>query len=301
MASIDPLYLSELVHTFTRLLHVSAHPMRLTVLLLLALAFAFLSACEPKDNSPASTTTLMTDSIDLNRAKDMVRQLPSPIEMAILVKHSGGAYDGTVLNPVKNIDRYTTEAEKTMNMGVFSADVGYTSLYKQTQETMFYLNNVRKLSDAIGLSEAFDQELFDRVEANIQCRDSLLNLLGGAYDRANEYLRANDRATTSLLMLAGGWVESVYLASRLGPDGKPTEEILIQIHAQRSVLDRMITAMDALDDPAVNDLHMRMLPLQKMMQNEGLVTGEGENAKVDPSKFEPILTSIGDIRAWIIS
>lgn len=275
--------------------------MRLSLLLLSALATALFSACEPKDNSPGSTTAVATDSIDLNQAKDMVRQLPSPIEMAILVKHSGGVYDGSVLNPVKNIDRYTTEAKKTMNMGVFSADVGYTSLYKQTQETMFYLNNVRKLSDAIGLSEAFDQELFDRVENNIQFRDSLLNLLGGAYDRANDYLRANDRTTTSLLMLAGGWVESVYLASRLGPDGRPNEEILIQIHAQRSVLDRIIGAMDALDDPAVNDLQMRMLPLQKMMHNEGLVAGEGSNAKADPKMFEPILTSIGDIRSWIIS
>ena len=275
--------------------------MHTPIMLPLAIAMMLISACEPKDTARTTPASSANESINLNHTKDMLRQLPSPIEMAILVKHSGGAYDGRVLNPVKNIDRYTTEAKKTMNMGVYSADVGYTSLYKQTQETMFYLNNVRKLSDAIGLSEAFDQELFDRVEANIQYRDSLLRLLGGAYDRANEYLRTNDRTTTSLLMLAGGWVESVYLASRLGPGGRATEESLLQIHAQRTVLAQILQAMEDVDHPTVIELHAILVPLSTQLEADGLLEGEGESTRPDAKAFEPILISIGEIRSWVIS
>lgn len=260
-----------------------------------------LVACEPANQNNTPPPTNQAD-IDLSNASQMVRQLPSPIEMAILVKHSGGSYDPSMLNSIKNIERYATEGKKTLNMGVYSADVGYTSLYKQTQETMFYLNNVRKLSDAIGLSQAFDQALFDRVEANIQSRDSLLHILSGAYEVSNEFLKENDRINTSLLMLAGGWVETVYLASRLGPGGSATDELLKQIHAQKTVLGKLVEAMGLIkDDTNVSEVRNLLLPLKDMIDNPNLVQGEGENITIDRAAFVPILAKIVEVRAWVIS
>ena len=157
------------------------NPLKSALLFAAIVAFASCGS-DPKpevDSAPApemaEVEKEMTEE-DLAEADAMIKNMPSPIEMAILVKHAGGEYNPDLLNDVKNVDNYLTNGKKTLNMGIYSSDVGYTSLYKQTQETVFFLDNVRKLSDDIGLSDAFDKSMFERVEANIENRDSLLQI-----------------------------------------------------------------------------------------------------------------------------
>jgi len=271
----------------------------------LALITGLFSACSPADQSgTANTSNTATESeFDISAADNMIRQMPSPIEMAILVKHSGGEYNASLLNPIQNIDRYATTGKKTLNMGVYSADVGYTSLYKQTQETVFYLNNIRKLSDAIGLSDAFDKSVFERVEANIENRDSLLHILSGAYDASNDYLKNNDRMNTSLLMLAGGWVETMYLAAHLGTSGgRPTEEIAVRVAQQDVVLKKIITTMKMLEgDPLLAEMGEKLEALSKILIADNLVSGTEEEPIVDMEGMERVFEAIDEIRAWVVA
>lgn len=271
----------------------------------LSIIIGLLSSCTPADQSGGVSTTDMSNEreLDISAADNMIRQLPSPIEMAILVKHSGGEYNASLLNPVQNIERYATTGKKTLNMGVYSADVGYTSLYRQTQETVFYLNNIRKLSDAIGLSDAFDKEVFERVESNIENRDSLLHILSGAYDASNEYLKNNDRLNTSLMMLAGGWVETMYLAAHLGASGgRPTEEIAARVAQQDVVLKKILTTMHMLDgDPLLTEMAGKLESLSKILVAKNLVSGTEEEPIVDMEGMERVFEVIDEIRAWVVA
>lgn len=244
----------------------------------------------------------MTEA-DLAEADAMIKNMPSPIEMAILVKHAGGEYNSGLLNDVKRIDQYVTNGKKTINMGVYSADVGYTSLYKQTQETVFFLNNVRKLSDDIGLSDAFDQSMFERVESNIENRDSLLHILSGAYDLANEYLKDNNRMNTSVLMIAGGWIESMYLAANLGTDGdRPQDIISLRLLEQEVVLGKIVTTMKMIDDdPLVTEFAQKLEALSKILVQKEIQIGNGEDATIDQAKMNEVFEMIDQIRAWAVA
>ncbi|MBL4587275.1 MAG: hypothetical protein JKX84_09505 [Flavobacteriales bacterium] len=259
-------------------------------------------AKQPTEQPVAEVEEELTDE-DLSHAEDMIQQMPSPIEMAILVKHAGGEYNSALLNDVKNISDYVTNGKKTINLGIYSSDVGYTSLYKQTQETVFYLNNVRKLSDAIGLSDAFDQALFDRVEANIENRDSLLYILSGANDAANEYLKNNNRMNTSILMMAGGWIESMYLAANLGEGGgRPEDIISLRILEQEVVLDKIIKTMKMVgDDPLVAEFADKLEELDRVLVAKDIKVGEGDDATVDQEKMAEVYDLIDGIRAWAVA
>lgn len=239
---------------------------------------------------------------DLAKADKMIKQMPSPIEMAILIKHAGGEYNAGLLNDVKRVEQYVTNGKKTMNLGVYSADVGYTSLYKQTQETMFYLNNVRLLSDDIGLTEAFDPTVFDRVESNIENRDSLLHILSGAYDVANSYLKDNDRMNTSLLMIASGWLESMYLAANLGFEGaRPEDIIALRVLEQEVVLEKILSTMKLMDnDPLVAEFREKLEDLATVLVNDEIRIGEGDEATVDQEKMEVVYQKIDAIREWVV-
>jgi hypothetical protein len=240
---------------------------------------------------------------DLAQADAMIQQMPSPIEMAILVKHAGGEYNPDLLNDVKNIDNYLTNGKKTLNIGVYSSDVGYTSLYKQTQETVFFLGNVRKLSDDIGLSDAFDQSMFERVESNIENRDSLLLILSSSYDVANQYLKENNRMNTSVLMMAGGWIESMYLAANLGAEGgRPEDIIALRIIEQNVVLEKLVKSMKMIDDDSlVTEFGGKLEELSKLLVASELKIGDGEDASVNQEKMEAVYTKIDEIRAWAVT
>ena len=261
---------------------------------------------KPEADSPAPEVAEVEKEMteeDLAEADAMIKNMPSPIEMAILVKHAGGEYNPDLLNDIKNIDNYLTTGKKTLNMGIYSSDVGYTSLYKQTQETVFFLDNVRKLSDAIGLSDAFNKSMFKRVETNIENRDSLLQILSSSYDMANQYLKENNRMNTSVLMMAGGWVESMYLAANLGDNGgRPENIIALRVLEQEVVLGKIITSMNMIDDdPLVAEMVIKLEELSALLSAGDLKEGEGEDAVVNTEKMEVIYSKIDKIRGWIVA
>lgn len=280
-------------------------------LIVLSVGVLVLASCgsDPKpevnsDPAPemAEVEQEMTEE-DLAQADAMIQNMPSPIEMAILVKHAGGEYNPDLLNDVKNVDNYLTNGKKTLNMGIYSSDVGYTSLYKQTQETVFFLDNVRKLSDDIGLSDAFDKSMFERVEANIENRDSLLQILSASYDMANQYLKENNRMNTSVLMIAGGWVESMFLAANLGVEGgRPENIIALRILEQEMVLGKILTSMKMIDDdPLVAEMAVKLEELLALLSANDLKEGEGEDAVVNAEKMEAVYSKIDEIRGWIVA
>jgi hypothetical protein len=267
----------------------------------------FLASCGSEQKPAAPEPVVASESelteADLAQADAIIQNMPSPIEMAILVKHAGGEYNPKLLNDVKNLDNYVTNGKKTINMGIYSSDVGYTSLYKQTQETIFYLNNVRILSDDIGLSDAFGQAMFDRIETNIENRDSLLQLLSSSYDVANQYLKDNDRMYTSVLLIAGGWLESMYLAANLGADGgRPQDIISLQILEQEAVLLKLVKSMQMIDDdPLVDEFASKLEELSTVLVATEIRIGEGEDASVDAEKMEKVYRLVDEIRAWAVS
>ncbi|MFT4682350.1 MAG: hypothetical protein ACI9FU_000513 [Granulosicoccus sp.] len=279
--------------------------MELTKLRLPLLSFALmgLMACESAEQqAPPPAPKEEEKEMDLADANQMLREMPSPIEMAILVKHSGGAYDPDLLNPIKNLDNYVASGKKAMNLGVYSADVGYTTLYKQTQETILFMNNIRKLSDAIGLSDAFDQSTFDRVEANIENRDSLLHIITGAYQVSNDYLKENNRLNTSILIISSGWLESMYLASKLDGEEGQMVQVSARIAEQSIVLEKLVNAMALIpNDPTVAEFQGKLAALLIEFNKEVLVTGDEENLVVNEARMAEIYAEIDIIRAWMIA
>lgn len=240
------------------------------------------------------------------KAGEMIDNLPSPVEMAILVKHSGAKYNAAHLNDLQALPKYLTNDKKSLNLGVYSADIGYTSLFKQTQETMFYLDNLRKLSDGIGLSEAFDQSVFDRIEANLDNRDSLLSIISEAYQVANGYLKDNDRYSTAVLIIAGAWAESLHLAISLCQDETSgiNKDIALRIDQQRATLARLLESMEEFkgDNQSVDTLLGEFKELQKIYDEKPIATSDkDENITVDEAQLMAVSQKSDEIRNWMIN
>ncbi len=165
--------------------------------------------------------------------------IPSPIQTAFLIKNSGAAYSKEILNPASKSSDYSTNFSKALNLGIYGADLGYVTIYDQTQDAIGYLNSAKKLADELGVSGAFDAQTIERFQKNLGNKDSMLVLVGVAYRSSDSYLKNNDRNDVSGLVLAGGWLESLYFATNVYKT-KPNEDVKRRIAEQKSSLQSLI-------------------------------------------------------------
>ncbi len=213
-----------------------------------------LAACngEDGDNENTSSGNMVIDSIKAASAEKIFYSIPSPIEMATILKASGSSYDNTLPNPVDRKDKYSTVRSRALNLGVYGADLSYAVVYDNTQESMLYLACAKKLADGLGITSAFSEEKVAKMEENMSNRDSMLALISDSYWETDAYLQENERGNVSAYIITGGWIEGIYLGSKierkLKASGK-NKEIAKRIAEQKISLDNLIALLESYASP----------------------------------------------------
>jgi len=138
--------------------------------------------------------------------------IPSPLELTSIIKKAGAAYDNTLCNSVDNLSNYHTQTSMALNLGIYGADLSYSSIFEQTQETMHYFAACKRLADDLGITSAFGESTVKRIQQNLNNRDSLVSIISDSYWETDAYLKENNRSSTSALVVAGGWIEGLYIS-----------------------------------------------------------------------------------------
>lgn len=203
------------------------------------------------DNKADSTQAGRT-----RRTKNIFHNIPSPMETAALLKKAGADYDKNILNDVKHVDNYTAASKQALNLGIYGADLSYASVFNNTQESLLYTACAQNLAKRLDISNAFNQTTVDRMEANRNDRDSLLNIISETYWNVDGYLKESGRDNISALMIAGGWVEGLYIATQVCK-AHDTPELRQRIAEQKAPLGQLLELMDTYssDNEAVSGVH----------------------------------------------
>lgn len=215
-----------------------------------------LAACggdtPPQDTLKTDGAADSTQAERVRKTKNIFHNIPSPMETAAVLKKAGAEYDKDILNDVKHVDNYTSASKQALNLGIYGADLSYASVFNNTQESMLYTACAQNLAKRLDVANAFGQETVDRMEANRNDRDSLLNIISETYWEVDAYLKENGRDNVSALMIAGGWVEGLYIATQVCKQ-HDTPELRQRIADQRIPLGELIELMStySTDDPAV--------------------------------------------------
>ncbi|MBN2893204.1 MAG: hypothetical protein JXL97_15140 [Bacteroidales bacterium] len=189
-----------------------------------------LSSCKNgNENNVNNDVVIDTDSLNIqekiNQAKEIFYSLPAPHEVAMfLIQNDDTYFDQELLNTVDHSMTYTTEASQAYNLGVYSADLSYASLFDQNQIVINYMATSKKLAEELGILEAFDQETIKALEENVNNRDEVMRIISESFMDSDAYLQENQRHEIGAMILIGGWVEGVYIAVKLS-DGDPNSNI----------------------------------------------------------------------------
>jgi hypothetical protein len=148
--------------------------------------------------------------------EDVIYNIPSPTEIPYLLQATGAEYNASLVNPRSKTDQYATRTDKAaLNLGVYTADIGYLSSYEKTQEAIDYLNSCKTLADNLNVIGTFDLEILKRFEANISNKDSLANLLNETVKDTESFLKDDSRNKLAALVVTGSFVEGLHISTGL--------------------------------------------------------------------------------------
>ena len=207
-----------------------------------------LFACSSNKNNDEETladsneTTQVIEQQKIN-AQNVFTSIPGPDELSSLIAQTNLDYDAALLNNPENLSKYTSDNFKAINLGLYGADMVYTNVYEQAQESMLYLKCVNSLCRSLGITGAFDEKTGERLQDNKENKDSLLSIVSKSFSKADAFLRENQRPGTSSLMVAGGWIEGLYLSGKVAEQAK-TKKLIQKMSQQKKSLSDLITLVE---------------------------------------------------------
>lgn len=248
---------------------------------------------EKKDDLKDIATTSDTVNIPANNSETNLYTLPSPMQIANILKKSGLKYYPDLTNPVENSNKYNSGnmVSKTLAMGVYLSDLSYCMLNKQTQEGKNYFKTCTELSESIGLAEAFKgNNVPKRLEKNMSNSDSVSNIMSEIQMQSDNVLEENKQEYISVIAFSGAWIECMYIGTQVYAKEKNTN-VTTNIIEQMGIAENIIKALKstASKDADVTVLLQDMNTLNDIYNNFKSVK---EIKATDPDVIDPAKITI---------
>jgi hypothetical protein len=284
--------------------------------------FVFLVACSSdgsrKGNEPDLSVEFSQEDLDdLTRVKEIFYALPSPLETAMLIKSSGAQFNEELLNPVENSSNYITNRSMALNLGIYTTDLSYASLFDQTQATIKYMATAKKLAEGLGVLDAIDNNTLQRLEDNVNNRDVIMDIISETFMNSSSFLKENDREAVAAVMLVGGWLEGLYIALNLVDEKDLNKSKLVdRIIDQKLSLDVVMMLLnDNIENPDValvkNDIvrikgifdQVKVTTTDlKVSKEKDVTTLKAETkSRLTPEVFRELKKTVSEIRTGYIS
>ncbi len=237
-------------------------------LLILAsfITFCMLISCDEStenafNNASRADSVQKIDQVSKDLVSEVIKSIPSPVEMSTLIKEVEKDYSSSWLNPTTNISRYNSNYKKAVNIGIYGTDLGYINIYNEKQDAILYLNTMTQLAEELRIGHFFDYKTIKRLATNSTNLDSMLYITTSSYDKMNTYLQDQNRGNLSMMMLTGGWLEALYIATEVGLKNK-SPDLIEKIGEQKVVLAQIMILLKFYNsDPQVAKLLEKLVKL----------------------------------------
>ena len=184
------------------------------------LSLFFLFGCQSSSNQTVKNDPTLNNTVEnTENISESIRSIfyniPSPLEMANIIHQHNLIYDPLVLSGFGREKQLLTQEYQALNLGVYGADFSCCNVFEQMQDAIKYLSSIRALTQILQIPPEESNQIVERLENNIEYRDSLILFVTSLFLNADSYLKENQRQGTAVLILLGSWVEGMYIATHL--------------------------------------------------------------------------------------
>ncbi len=252
----------------------------------------------------------------IEHTQKIIYSVPSPAEMVNILQNAGAKYNYKLLNDLKNVDGYTSTRSRGLNLGIYGADLNYANIFDNTQETMFYIQCTQKLAEALGIENAISESTVTRAQDNVDNKDSMLNIVSEMFWELHDYLEQNDKMDITAFVIAGGWVEGLYLATQTVNEANPNKEIVQKVGDLKLSLEHLLGLLNSYEkneniESVIADMNRFMELYDKLevkkevtnvkQQGETTVIGGGVSIIITMEQFKEIKALALEIRTNYVS
>lgn len=236
-------------------------------LLLLVTLVTIVSCDERKAENGAEVNQVEIDSTKstLVNIDGKLFSIPSPIQTASLIDRENTPYRIDALADYESVDNILERNMRALNLGMLGIDMVYSSFYDDAQNSLNYYKAVDKLATDLEIKSAIDQELINRVGANVDNSDSLIYLSSEFYQSLDAYLKENDRTEIAALVLTGAWIESTMLTAI--SENETSKEALAAQKKASATLNDLISKIELGNNDFSEQLDSLNMSFEKVEKN----------------------------------
>ncbi len=209
-----------------------------------------------------SIAEIDTKAEDLNKSRTILYTLPAPIEMASIIKETGVNFDDQLLAQLSKSQSYSSNLKMALNLGIYATDMSVSGMFNQSQRMVDYLNTLKGMTQRLGIIKVLDEDVLAKLERSDLSRQEALNVISEVYMNTNQYLTENNRRNVATMVMAGAWVEGLYLALNLLNPDKLNSDIVERIVAQKLSLATLMNIIDGMNandsDKDLTYIHSRL-------------------------------------------
>ena len=237
--------------------------------------------------------------------------LPSALQMASIFKKSGLKFITGITNPADNVKNYnSSNYSRAINLGIYSSDLAYVLLNKQSNESKVYLKACKDISAQLGLNKAFeDNNLLQRFDKNLGREDSLLEIVADIQMETDILLEENKQKHITVIAFAGAWVETVYIAAKVYGVDK-NKKVSFSLMEQFTIVRNIIKALwvNEEKESEIKDLSADIMSILNVFENtESIKKAAKKEEEADFSKvilsdeeFAVIEAKIVEVRTKLV-
>lgn len=264
-------------------------------IMVLAVLFVIFS-CKGGTKSPEQGGEA-SDSLDkellASDIKEVLYPLPAPVEMTQMLNEIGASYNSAILNSPAKVEKYVTEESKALNLGIYAADLAYAATFEQQQDVQTYLSSIKSLADQLGVNYNYTELLSDEYKTKFENKDSLTEVVTNTIYSTYQYLDQRSNPDLAVDMVAGVWVELMYIATNISEASYNFTGLVDIISKQKGSYEKVMSLLAQRNtNPDIKSLETKLQSLQPAYDKV--------DAGLSQQDYNLILRTIKDVRNSLI-
>lgn len=181
---------------------------------------------------------------NIQGSRSISYEMTLPVEMAGLFDHVGADFYPGFLNPPDQFGKYSKQVKIALNLGVYGVDLSYAKMFAQHQRSVGYLNAIHRLAGEMNIPKEIYGNVLENLEFFVTNKDSLSQVAMDLYVATDEFLKSDGQEGAASLVAMGGWIESMYIATRIWELNRDNFALQDKIAEQKYSLNSLIALMN---------------------------------------------------------
>ncbi len=263
------------------------------LMIMMAVVFTSCKGTNKSADLDQSVSDSLSKTLLATEVGEVLYPLPTPFEMTKMLNDIGATYSTKNLNPPSKVEKYFKESQKAVNLGIYGADLAYVSTYQQQQDIQVYLGAIKTLADELGITYDYSKLLSEEFKEKFNNKDSLASIVTNTIYDTYYYLDQKSNPDLAVTMVAGMWVELMYIGTNISQDSYNYSGLVTIISKQKASYEKVMELLAGRNANAdIKSLETKLQVLKPVFDKV--------DAGLSETDYNLILQTIKSVRSTLV-